>query len=140
MFLVMGSIAGIAALAFFSWAAWSYFSQRRKKESRVTARGTVIELTTQVSDRGSIYCPIVEFTTSSGQQIRFTSDFGSRPASHKIGQDVSVRYDPTDPQQAEIESALTRWLYPVIFVFMGAIACCFSVAFLGVYGAGLSPY
>ena len=140
MFLVMGSVSGLAALALLVGAVWGYFSQRRKMGSRVTAVGTVVELTRQPSGHDNIICPVVEFTVPSGEQIRFTSDFGTLPASHKIGQAVSVRYDPVDPHQADLESGMTIWLAPLILVFMGGIACCLAVAFLGVYGLGLSPY
>src|SRR3989304_2922501 len=104
MFLLMGLCSGTTALALLVGAVWAYFSQQRKMESRVAAVGTVVELTRQVtaSARASIICPVVEFTASSGEKIRFTSDFGSLPASHKTGQSVTLRYDPVDPQKAEI--------------------------------------
>ena len=135
MFLLIGLLSGFAAVALLIGAVWTYFSQQRKLESRVATTGTVVELTTTVtaSGRSSIYCPIVEFTTIAGETIRFTSDFGTRPASYKIGQNVKVRYDIAEPQKAEIESALTFWLVPAIMVFMGVIACCLAVSFLGVY-------
>jgi len=144
MFLLIGLLSGFSAVALLIGAVWAYISQQRKMESRMAVTGTVVELTTQVttSGRASIFCPIVEFTIPSGEKIRFTSDFGSRPAGHKIGQSVKVRYDPIDPQKAEIESAMTLWLTPAILVFMGVIACCLAVSFLGVYllaGPSISP-
>lgn len=144
MFLLIGLLSGFAAVALLIGAVWTYFSQQRKLESRVAATGTVVELTTQVtaSGRATMICPIVEFTTASGEKIRFTSDFGSRPASHKIGQTVKVRYDVAEPQKAEIESAMTLWLVPAIMIFMGVIACCLAISFLGIYvlaGPSVSP-
>lgn len=142
MFLYMGLCFGLSAVALFGGAVWAYFSQQRKMESRVAAVGTVIELTTRVtaSGRSTMICPVVEFTVPSGGKIRFTSEFGSRPAGHKVGQNVNVRYDPADPQKAEIESTMTLWLVPLILVFMGVIACCLTVAFLAVYGFGSSSF
>lgn len=144
MFLLIGLVSGFSAVALLVGAVWAYFSQQRKTESRVAAVGTVVELTTQVTTggRSSVFCPIIEFTASSGEKIRFTSDFGSRPAGHKIGQSVKVRYDAADPHKAEIESTLTLWLAPAILVFMGVIACCLAVSFLGIYllaGSSISP-
>ena len=138
MFLFMGLCFGVSAFGLLGSALWAYFKQQRQMQSRVAAVGTVVELTTQATARGSIICPVVEFTASSGEKIRFTSEFGSRPAGHKIGQSVNIRYDATDPQKAEIESAMNLWLIPLILVFMGAIACCLAVAFLGFYALGLS--
>ncbi|HEU0296886.1 MAG TPA: DUF3592 domain-containing protein [Anaerolineales bacterium] len=141
MFLVFGLCSGLAALGLLGGAVWSYFKQQRTMQSRVAATGTVVELTSRItaSGRSTIICPVVEFTAPSGEKVRFTSEFGSRPASHSIGQSVAVRYDPADPQKAEIESAMSLWLTPLILVFMGVIACCLAVAFLGFYGLGISP-
>ena len=139
MFLLFGLCSGLAAFGLLGGAAWAYFSQQRKMQSRVATTGTVVELTQQNTTRGYILCPVVEFTMPSGERIRFTSEFGSRPASHTIGQSVAVRYDPADPQKAEVESAMSLWLAPLIMVFMGVIAGCLSVLFLGFYGFGISP-
>ena len=142
MFLFMGLCFGVSSFGLLIGAVWAYFSQQRKMESRVAAVGTVVELTTRVtaSGRSNMICPVVEFTIPAGEKIRFTSEFGSRPAGHTIGQSVNVRYDSADPLKAEIESAMTLWLAPLILVFMGVIACCLGIAFLGIYGLGLSSF
>ena len=140
MFLIMGLCFGLSAFGLLGGAVWAYFNQQRKMESRVPAVGTVVELITQATARSSIICPVVEFTTLTGEKIRFTSEFGSRPAGYKVGQSVNVRYDPVDTQNAEIESTMNLWLAPLIFVFMGVIACCLGVAFLGIYGLGASSF
>jgi len=140
MFLFMGLCFGISALGLLGGAAWAYIKQQRSMESRVAATGTVVELTTQVTQRSSIFCPVVEFTVPSGEKIRFTSAFGSRPAGHKIGQSVNVLYDATDPQKAEIESTMNRWLIPLILVFIGIIASCLAVTFLGIYALDPSTF
>jgi len=142
MFLFMGICFGIAATGLIGGAVWAYFKQQRTMESRIATTGTVVELITQATQRSSILCPVVEFTIPSGEKIRFTSDFGSRPAGHKIGQSVNVRYEAADPQKAEIESTTNRWLVPLIMVFMSILACCLTVSFLGIYflaGPSVSP-
>jgi hypothetical protein len=101
-------------------------------ESRTPAAGTVVELERRLGRHSSIFCPVVEFSLPSGERVRFTSDFGSRPASHQVGQSVSIRYDPADPHNAEIESGMTTWLTSLILGFLGVIACCLTVAFLAV--------
>jgi hypothetical protein len=140
MFLFMGLCFGISALGLLGGAVWAYFKQQRIAESQVAATGTVVELTTQVTQRSNIFCPVVEFTAPAGEKIRFTSAFGSRPAGYKIGQSVNVLYDATNPQKAEIESTTNRWLIPLILVFMGLVACCLAVTFLGIYGLDPSSF
>ena len=139
MFVIFGLCSGLAAFALLVGAAWSYFKQQRTMQSRVPTNGVVVELAQRPGNRGYVYCPVVEFSVPSGEKITFTSEFGSRPASHQIGQMIAVRYDSADPQNAEIESGLSLWLFPLIMVFMGAIACCLSVSFIGIYLAEFSP-
>ena len=142
MFLLMGACFGISAFGLLVGAVWTYFSQQRKMESRAAVVGTVVELTSRntASGRASIICPVVEFTALSGEKIRFTSDFGTLPASHQVGQSVNVRYEAADPQKAEIDSATNLWLVPLILVFMGIVACCLGVSFLGFYGLDPSAF
>ncbi len=142
LFPLLSLCLGIVALGLFGGAVWAYFKQKGQMESRVPTTGTVVELVHQSTTGGrtGIFCPVVEFSLPSGEKITFTSDFGSRPPSHKIGQSVKVRYDPADPHKAEIESGMTTWLAPVILVFMGAIACCLTIAFLAVSVLGNSSF
>lgn len=136
MFLFMGLCFGIAAVGLLGGAVWAFVKQQRTMSNRIEATGTVVELTrrTTASGRSNIICPVVEFSVPSGEKIRFTSEFGSLPARHTVGQSVNIRYDAADPHQAEIESAMSLWLVPIILIFMGVIACCLAVVFLAIYG------
>ena len=140
MFLFMGLCFGIAAIGLLGGAVWAFVKQQRTMGSRVEATGTVVELIrrTTASGRSNIICPVVEFSVPSGEKIQFTSEFGSLPARHTVGQSVNIRYDAADPHQAEIESAMSLWLVPIILIFMGVIACCLAVVFLAIYG--LAPF
>jgi len=141
MFLFMGLCLGLSAFGLLGGAVWAYLKQQRTMQGRIAATGTVLELTQKstASAHGYIICPVIEFTLPSGEKIKFTSEFGSFPASNKIGDTVKVRYDLTDPQKAEVDSGMSTWLVPLILVFMGLIACCLAVAFLAFYLAGFSP-
>ena len=136
MFLIMGSCFGIAAVALLGGAVWAYVKQQRTMSNRLEATGTVVELTrtATASGRSHIICPVVEFAVPGGEKIRFTSDFGSLPAKHTIGQSVNIRYDAVDPHKAEIDSAMSLWLTPLILIFMGVIACCLAISFLATFG------
>jgi hypothetical protein len=140
MFLIMGLCFSMAAVGLLGGAVWAFLNQQRKTNERVQTTGTIVDLVSRgtSSARSNVICPVVEFTTISGETIRFTSDFGTMPASHKVGQTVNIRYDPVDPHQAEIDSTMNRWLVPAILVFMGSIACCLGTVFLVVFGFGNS--
>ena len=139
MFLLMGLCFGLSAFGLIGGAVWAYLKQQRTMQSQIEATGTVVDLHRQVSNRGYIFCPVIEFTIPSGEAIRFTSGFGSYPAHDKVGDVVKVRYDANDPHKAEVDSALSNWLTPLILGFMGVIACCLGTVFLAFFAAGVSP-
>lgn len=95
----------------------------------------MVDLERRIIQAGSlgIYCPVVEFTAPSGENVRFVSEFGSLPASHRVGQSVKVRYDALNTEKAEVDSGASRWLVPAIMIGIGVIFCCFTVFALAVY-------
>ena len=118
------------------WAGVSALvTQRRTRAASASAVGVVVELQKQVANPGSggVYCPTIEFSTPSGEIVRFDSSYGTMPASHKVGQAVKVLYDPKEPHTAEIDSGLSNWLVPGCLLAFAAGAIFFSVMFLGLF-------
>ena len=118
------------------WAGVSALvTQRRTRAASASAVGVVVELQKQVANPGSggVYCPTIEFSTPSGELVRFDSSYGTMPASHKVGQAVKVLYDPKEPHTAEIDSGLSNWLVPGCLLAFAAGAIFFSVMFLGLF-------
>lgn len=74
------------------------------------------------------YYPRVQFTTKDGRTVVFTSAFGST-SEPDVGRSLSVRYLLEDPEQAEIDSALT-WGVRVLAILGG----------LGLLVAGVVQY
>jgi hypothetical protein len=64
------------------------------------------------SDSGTTFSSIVTYTTSDGQTITFEDDSATcDPPCHRIGQRVTVRYVPTNPDQAIIDSPIGRYAW-----------------------------
>src|SRR5205807_10128066 len=106
--------------------------QTRKSARGVAATGTVVDLVRRVFNPGSagVYCPVIDFATVTGQRVRFESQFGTMPASHRVGQAVAVRYDPSDPQKAEVDSATANWFVPGCTIAMGLAFLVMGVVFV----------
>ncbi|PWR20692.1 DUF3592 domain-containing protein [Zavarzinia compransoris] len=91
------------------------------------ATGTVIRLETSYSNSGNtrarstLYCPIVAFTTATGQRIELDRGFCSSPAVYDVGESVEVSYDPDDPADAVYGGFFTRYLVAVIFGAFGTL-------------------
>ena len=127
--LLVGVLFVLIGFGVLIGGAVTAIKQSRQSAGRTAATGTVVDLVKRVFNPGSsgVYCPVVEFITSTGQVVRFESDFGTMPASHHVGQPIAVLYDPIDSQKANIDSVTARWLGPGIMILMG----------LGFLGMGL---
>jgi len=131
-FFVGGCLVSLLAIGLLIGAVVVYVRQGRQLADRVSVQGTVTGLERTVTKPGSagVYCPVVEFQAPDGQTIRFQSAFGTMPASHKIGQSVTVLYNPANLQDAEVSSTVSRYLYPGVLAFIGLIALCLGGSFL----------
>lgn len=79
----------------------------------------------QSNDGDQEYCtpylhPVIVFTTTAGEEIKFTSDVGSGTALHAVGDQVSVRYVTSQPYDAEVDG-FQIWLAPVLVTGLGII-------------------
>lgn len=130
--LLVGLLFVLIGIAVLICGAVGAVKQSRESARRVAATGIVVDLVTRVVNPGSagIYCPTVDFTTAAGQTVRFQSEFGTMPASQPVGQSVAVRYDPNDPQKAEVDSAASRWLVPGCMIGMGVLFLGMGLVFM----------
>lgn len=128
--LILGIFAGVAVLL-LAVAAWSTYSAIREMGREVSAPGRVVDLIERVGDDerewDPYYYPVVQFPVASGFIRTVEIPEGSRPSSYEIGDEVTVLYDPRDPEDARIQSffsAVGHFILPAITGFLG-------IAFLG---------
>jgi Protein of unknown function (DUF3592) len=71
---------------------------------------------------GGTYYPQVRFVLPGGQtyEVRGTTD-GADPPEFRVGQNVTVYYDPQHPQTALIDSWKDLWLFPLLWIVMGTV-------------------
>ena len=130
--LLVGVLFVLIGIAVLISGAVAAVKQSRKAARGVAATGTVVDLVKQVFSPGSagVYCPVVDFTTAAGQPVRFESQFGTMPASHRVGQSIAIRYDPADPQKAEVDSATANWFVPGCTIAMGLLFLVLGLVFV----------
>lgn len=119
--LLVGVLFVLIGVAVLIGGVVAAIKQARKAGRGLKATGSVVDLVHRVFNPGSagVYCPVVEFITATGQRVRFESQFGTMPASHRPGQQIAVRYDAADPQKAEVDSATANWFVPGCTIAMG---------------------
>lgn len=67
------------------------------------------------------YRPVVEFTSGTGKRFEFTSSVGTSPPSHRVGESVTVLYNPADPYSARIKSFTQLWFGFIIVFMLGLV-------------------
>jgi hypothetical protein len=126
---IWGVMCFLVGGGFLANALWIYFQRKRFLNTAQPAEGTVVEVRVQGIGRNAVSVPVFEFRTATGMLQRAESLMGSGLQGFRAGQTVAVRYDPSSPQRAEVESfavlwglALLRAGFGGLFVLMGAVA------------------
>jgi hypothetical protein len=112
-------IGGVLAVV---WAVLAYRGQRRFLRRALQAIGVVQSLRPETLQRSTIYFPVIQFTTTSGETV--TAESKTSRSGLFVGQKIQVLYDPNDPKNLEINSFWSRWV--VVW-----IAASFAVLLLG---------
>ena len=127
-------VLAAAALMFYQGRKMGRFY---REFDRIAARaeGVVVEINWLSSEaerrthqihRGTAF-PVVEFSLPSGQIIRAQTHTGRNPAPAKVGEQVTVLYDPNQPEHIELlhNSGRTMMapLYYVLAIGFVVFAC-----------------
>lgn len=85
----------------------------------VSTAGRIRGHRTSTLDEGTAYLPVVEFYEANGRPHTFTSVAGRSTRNPDVGAEVRVRYLPSDPQVAYIQSFLHMWAAPLACALLG---------------------
>jgi hypothetical protein len=102
---------------FCLWGIYAAYISWQLETKGETTTGIVIRLEeSNDSDGGCcVYSPVVEFQAT-GKSYTFESDNASYPPQYKVSQRVNVRYDPANPNTAQIDSFFERWLFLMLII------------------------
>ena len=102
---------------FCLWGAYAAYTGWLLQTNGVTTSGIVVRLNEQSDAEGGCctYVPVVDFKVSD-QVYTFEGDNASDPPAYQVGEQVNVRYDPTNPNTAQIDSFFERWIFPIIII------------------------
>jgi hypothetical protein len=115
LFLAVG--LGMLTGGFFVWRAHATFAAHA-----LHAEGIVVDQATSAGSKGgTLYSPVVEFSTSDGRQIRVTGSVSSSSPSYARGDHVAVLYDPANPEQARLDSFTEAWFATLIMAGLGSV-------------------
>ncbi|MEM7545843.1 MAG: DUF3592 domain-containing protein [Pseudomonadota bacterium] len=66
------------------------------------------------------YSPVFRYEDATGQPFESSPRLRSSSYNFAIGSNVSVRFDPTNPQDVRVDGFFSTWGFGGIFAFMGA--------------------
>jgi hypothetical protein len=111
--LYLPTAIGIVALCF---SVYGFYNSYTLVTTGSHANGTVIVVrdsrmgSGKIGDRDIFYKPVVQYKTSKGESIEFSSAYGSSRPRYSKGMTVEVLYLPGDPDNAEINDFYALWM------------------------------
>lgn len=111
----------LLGLLFLGGAAIAYFvgASFREKAELITGTVTGFSVSVDSEDNSEAYCPLVRYTTRSGKDYTYDSNFCSSPPAYDVGEQVEIYYDPDDPGSGQIKGFWSQYLLVTIFSCIG---------------------
>jgi len=119
------------------WAVLAYRSQRRFLSRALRASGLVVGLNESQGKGGTVYFPVVRYTTAAGATLTTTSKDSKSKRRYPIGRAIPVLYDPDQPDKAEIDEFSSRWSMVAAALIIALIA--FFIGTETLLGQAVSP-
>lgn len=103
--------------AFCLWGAYAASVSWKLETTGEVTTGTIARLEESETSEGycCVYVPVIEFQANE-QTYSFESDTASDQSDYTVGGQVRVRYDPANPNTAQIDNFMERWLFPAIII------------------------
>lgn len=110
-------LANLFFMAFCLWGVYAAYTSWQLQTNGETTTGVVVRLNEQDDADGGCctYVPVIEFEAG-GKTYSFDGDTASDPPAYEVNEKVSVLYDPSDPNTAQINRFSERWLMPLILI------------------------
>ncbi|MBD1912254.1 MULTISPECIES: DUF3592 domain-containing protein [unclassified Leptolyngbya] len=122
---VVGSIFLGVSVLLLSLAAYTGLRTREAIAHEVTTTGKVVDVVTRKDKEGDAFSyPTVTFWLPDDQQHTTELGGGSTQSPYEVGEQVTIAYDPANPDDARIKSVSSTiglWFLPVHLGFMGTL-------------------
>ncbi len=119
MMIFVGLLFSLIGFGVLVCGIFAVFKVRRQLAGSGKATGKVVGFGQIAGKSGYLFCPQVSFQIPDGQMFRFQSEVGTQPPSYQVGQQVQIVYQMTNPNKAEIDSAMALWFAPGCMSLLG---------------------
>ena len=102
----------ILGLISFAAAGYLYVREIQFLSRAESVMGTVKTLeTAETDDGGTSYCPLIEFTTLSGQLTIYNPLVCGDPPPYEVGEQVKVFYDPQPFGSIQVDNFWSKYVW-----------------------------
>lgn len=110
-------LANLFFAGFCLWGAYAAYTSWALEQNGKVTTGIVVEMEDSSDGDGGccVYSPVIEFEAN-GQTWTIESNNASDPPAYEVGDEVSILYDPANPETAQINKWTERWLMPAILI------------------------
>lgn len=122
----------LIGLGLLGGSAWIARKTRAFLSTAWNADGTVVALQRGRGRMRNSMFPVVQFSTITGEEVKFMGGVGTNLGAWPVGQRVTVRYDPQKPDNARIQSRVQIWFLPALLGFLGVIFTVVGVILMAV--------
>jgi hypothetical protein len=109
---------GLGALL-LAIAALLYVREQAFLGRAETVTGTVSDFDISSSDDSNTYCPVIEFRTKRGENVRYSGNVCSSPPSYDLGQKVEVIYDPQNIKHVQMNGFWSKYVGVFVLAVIG---------------------
>jgi Protein of unknown function (DUF3592) len=121
-FLLIGVIFLAVGLPMVLIAIYLIFRTRRFLRTAVSTTGVIVDLiASSGSEGGTVYQAVVDFQTADGRTVRWTESMASSPAAGQPGEQIPMKYNPDNPEEARINRTFRMWFLPGLLIFLGVV-------------------
>ena len=102
------------SLICFIAAGYLYYRELQFLDKTESVAGVVktYRISEDIESGGSSYCPLIEFTTKSGQTVTLDTHICSDPAPREVGEQVMVLYDPDNIEKHQTDDFWGKYVWP----------------------------
>jgi hypothetical protein len=122
LLVLAGLFAGSSIMRVLRWQRGSGMVVGHEESRGVSRRaGESAKLT---------FKPRVQFSAPNGRLVTFISSVGRPEKSPAVGDSVEIRFDPNNPEKADVAGFANQWLGPLFLLISGGCFVGFSLPML----------
>lgn len=121
LLLIVGGVFSAPAIICFAIAGWLWLDTWRFVRGAIRTEAVVVDVAERSDEGRSAYSPVYEFVDGDGTRHRVASRTFASSRVVRIGERVTVLYEPRSPDGAVLDDFFTLWGQASVLCVLGAV-------------------